>query len=112
MYDGTALPCCDYTQPQLRSGYRPADDGPVQAGKQVYYGLVVQIQQDVAELGGVLKLGHSGYYPGFRISLFFYPASGAAVVVQVNTSADGKVGPLALELAKVLLPLLLLQNVG
>lgn len=46
--------------------------------------------------------GHDGWFPGYRTKLAYFPGSGTAIALQVNTDAGVDLHPLLLELAALL----------
>lgn len=70
-------------------------------GPGIAYGLGVILRN--SELG--LTYGHSGFFPGYRTQLLYFPQHRMAVAVQVNTSVGkSRLFELAVEVAKTVLP--------
>ena len=63
----------------LKEALRGTPGGPNRS----YYGLGV----GVSETPFGLRYGHSGYFPGYRTVMAYFPKQRAAIVVQTNTSA-------------------------
>ena len=81
LYEGRAMEG-DYLQELLGSAV------PIGQGQGIRYGLGVFIQ-DTA-LG--TTYGHSGWFPGYRTILAYYPDHGMAVAFQTNTDVDVDLG--------------------
>lgn len=79
LYSGKAMPG-DYL-PELLRGV------PLRAGSTKHYGLGVFI--DTSAAYGQFY-GHSGYYPGYRSDLAYFPTLKIAVAFQINTEKDVK----------------------
>jgi D-alanyl-D-alanine carboxypeptidase len=69
-------------------------------GPDMAYGLGVILR--TSELGPTY--GHSGFFPGYRTQLLYFPDHQLAVAVQVNTSVGkSRLFELAVEVAKTVL---------
>ena len=61
---------------------------PARLGPQAQYGLGAIIRP--TPLGA--SYGHSGFFPGYITEMMYFPDSGVAVALQVNSSMQGAVG--------------------
>lgn len=90
MYEGKAF------APELLSQMLDGVPAPL-LGKETKYGLGAIIRPTVA---GV-SYGHSGFFPGYRADMMYFPDRKVSVAVQMNSSAAGVLGkPLSVFLAE------------
>ena len=91
LYEGKLLDS-PYLDELLESGYRGEDAENI-------YGLGVFIVDN--ELGRII--GHGGWFPGWRSSMYYHPETGIAVALQVNQYEPDVHNILRLELFRVVL---------
>lgn len=86
-YDAARWAVALYSGKAIRGNYLPdlLRSVPIRAGASKRYGLGVFI--DTSDAYG-LFYGHSGYYPGYRSDLAYFPTLKIAVAFQINAEKD------------------------
>ncbi len=93
LYDGRAFPA--EMLPKMLDAVPARGLGP-----EAKYGLGVIIRS--SPLG--VTYGHSGFMPGYQTELVYFPGTEVSIAVQINTSTGRSPRGIALELARILTP--------